>query len=86
MMIWRGVGTGQLTRLMQDARELERSSDPTANPHPKPLPKTAQHESAVSALHPASSEAVASIQPVQNAVSKPFAPTLAASAPMARVS
>ena len=81
MMIWRGLGTGQLTRLMQDARDLGQTTDAMAGSLPQPQPKAPPSESKPSSSAISSTTAPQS-EPAGplHAVPKPLAPALATSA------
>lgn len=90
MMIWRGLGTGQLTRLMQDARDLGQTAEARTAALPQPKPKAPPSETAssfaFSSAAASPSEAVAPLRAVREAVPRPLANAVAASPQTARTS
>lgn len=85
MMIWRGLGTGQLTRLMQDARDLGQTTDAMARSLPQPQPKAPPSErkpssSPIGSTTAPEAEPAGPLHAVRDAVPKPLAPALATSA------
>ncbi len=90
MMIWRGLGTGQLTRLMQDARDLNQTAEVRSDALPQPQPKAPPSETApsfaFSSAAASPSETVAPLPTVREAVPRPLATALAASPQTARTS